>query len=114
MDLRSKSTTRLTDTQVIDTAPSYSPTGADLLRVRPRRQQQIYVMSASGGQAQRISFGDGAYSTPVWSPRGDYIAFTKQTQGRFAIGIMRTDGSGERISPRATTTKGRPGRPMAA
>ena len=25
------------------------------------------------------------------------IAFTKQTQGRFAIGIMRTDGSGERI-----------------
>jgi TolB protein len=54
-------------------------------------------MSANGGQAQRISFGDGAYSTPVWSPRGDYIAFTKQTQGRFAIGIMRTDGSGERI-----------------
>ena len=38
------------------------------------------------GDAQRISFGDGAYSTPVWSPRGDYIAFTKQTQGKFAIG----------------------------
>jgi Tol biopolymer transport system component len=46
---------------------------------------------------QRISFGDGAYSTPVWSPRGDYIAFTKQAQGRFSIGIMRPDGSGERI-----------------
>ena len=25
------------------------------------------------------------------------IAFTKQAQGKFAIGIMRTDGSGERI-----------------
>jgi len=25
-----------------------------------------------------ISFGEGSYSTPVWSPRGDYIAFTKQ------------------------------------
>jgi Tol biopolymer transport system component len=60
-------------------------------------QQQIYVMAATGGQAQRISFRDGAYSTPVWSPRGDYIAFTKQTQGRFSIGIMRPDGSGERI-----------------
>ncbi len=47
--------------------------------------------------AQRISFGEGTYSTPVWSPRGDYIAFTKQSQGRFAIGIMKPDGSGERI-----------------
>ena len=54
-------------------------------------------MSATGGPAQRISFGDGSYSTPVWSPRGDYIAFTKQGGGQFAIGIMKTDGSGERI-----------------
>jgi TolB protein len=54
-------------------------------------------MAANGGPAQRISFGDGSYSTPVWSPRGDTIAFTKQSQDKFAIGIMRTDGSGERI-----------------
>jgi TolB protein len=33
----------------------------------------------------------------VASPRGDTIAFTKQSQGSFAIGIMRTDGQGERI-----------------
>jgi TolB protein len=39
----------------------------------------------------------GPHVAPVWSPRGDYIAFTKQTQCRFAIGIMRPDGSGERI-----------------
>ena len=58
---------------------------------------QIYVMAATGGAAQRISFGEGSYSTPVWSPRGDYIAFTKQGGGQFAIGIMKTDGSGERI-----------------
>ena len=54
-------------------------------------------MPATGGPAQRISFGEGSYSTPVWSPRGDYIAFTKQGGGQFAIGIMKTDGSGERI-----------------
>jgi TolB protein len=29
-------------------------------------------MAANGDEAQRISFGEGAYSTPVWSPRGDY------------------------------------------
>jgi TolB protein len=55
-------------------------------------------MAAGGGPAQRISFGKGAsYSTPVWSPRGDTIAFTRQSQGMFAIGIMRPDGEGERI-----------------
>jgi TolB protein len=98
MDLRSKATTRLTDTAAIDTAPSFSPDGSRICFESDRGgRQQIYVMGANGGQAQRISFSEGAYSTPVWSPRGDYIAFTKQAQGRFAIGIMRPDGSGERI-----------------
>ena len=54
-------------------------------------------MNADGSGQNRISFGDGVYSTPVWSPRGDLIAFTKQTGGEFQIGVMRTDGSGERI-----------------
>jgi TolB protein len=98
MDLRSKSTTRLTDTPAIDTSPSYAPDGSRICFESDRGgKPQIYVMAAAGGQAQRISFGDGTYSTPVWSPRGDYIAFTKQGGGQFAIGIMKTDGSGERI-----------------
>jgi TolB protein len=54
-------------------------------------------MSAAGGAAQRISFGDGSYSTPVWSPRGDYIAFTRLGQDKFAIGVMKPDGTGERV-----------------
>jgi TolB protein len=98
MDLRSKAMTRLTDTQAIDTSPSYSPDGARLCFESDRGgHQQIYTMAAAGGPAQRISFGDGIYSTPVWSPRGDYIAFTRQAEGKFAIGVMKPDGSGERI-----------------
>ena len=98
MDLRSRSMTRLTDTPAIDTSPSYSPDGSRICFESDRGgKPQIYVMAATGGPAQRISFGDGTYSTPVWSPRGDYIAFTKQGGGQFAIGIMKTDGSGERI-----------------
>ena len=54
-------------------------------------------MPARGGEARRISFGPGRYGTPVWSPRGDLIAFTKQNSGRFHIGVMRTDGSEERL-----------------
>jgi len=98
MDLRSKATTRLTDTQAIDTAPSYAPDGSKICFESDRGgRQQIYVMASTGGQAQRVSFGDGSYSTPVWSPTGEWIAFTKQTTGAFAIGVMKPDGSGERI-----------------
>lgn len=98
MDLRTRTTTRLTDTNAIDTAPSYSPDGSQIAFESDRGgSQQIYVMGAHGGGAKRISFGGGRYSTPVWSPKGDYIAFTKQNAGNFAIGVMKTDGSGERI-----------------
>jgi TolB protein len=33
----------------------------------------------------------------VWSPRGDIIAFTKQEGSVFHIGVMKPDGSGERL-----------------
>jgi TolB protein len=98
MDLRSRKTTRLTNTAAIDTGPSYSPDGNQIVFESDRGgRQQLYVMSANGANTQRISFGNGRYSTPVWSPRGDLIAFTKQSGGKFLIGVMRPDGSKERI-----------------
>jgi TolB protein len=98
MDLRSRATTRLTDTTAIDTSPSYSPDGSQIVFESDRGgSQQIYVMSGAGGPAKRISFGDGRYSTPVWSPRGDLIAFTRIKNGSFGIGVMKPDGTGERI-----------------
>ncbi|MBX3579076.1 MAG: Tol-Pal system protein TolB [Rhizobiaceae bacterium] len=98
MDLRSRTTTRLTNSASIDTSPSYSPDGSQVVFTSDRGgRAQIYVMNADGSGQRRISFGDGTYSTPVWSPRGDLIAFTKQSSGEFQIGVMRTDGSGERI-----------------
>jgi TolB protein len=98
MDLRSRTVTRLTNSASIDTSPSYSPDGSQVVFTSDRGgRAQIYAMGADGSGQKRISFGDGTYSTPVWSPRGDLIAFTKQSGGEFQIGVMRTDGSGERI-----------------
>jgi TolB protein len=88
----------LTDSGAIDTSPSYSPDGSQIVFESDRGgAQQIYRMGAGGGAANRISFGNGRYSTPVWSPKGDYIAFTRQGASSFAIGVMKPDGSGERI-----------------
>jgi TolB protein len=98
MDLRSRQSRRLTQSNGIDTSPSYAPDGGQIVFESDRDgTQRLYVMNADGSGAHPISMGEGSYSTPVWSPRGDYIAFTKQTGGQFLIGVMKPDGSGERV-----------------
>ena len=54
-------------------------------------------MNAGNKKIRRISFGVGRYATPVWSPRGDLIAFTKMHKGQFYIGVMEPDGKRERL-----------------
>jgi TolB protein len=98
MDLRSRTTSRLTSDPSIETSPSFSPDGASIVYTSDRGgSAQLYVMGANGGGSKRISFGSGRYTTPVWSPTGEYIAFTRQNGSEFHIGIMRPDGSDERI-----------------
>ena len=98
MRLADRQLRRLTNNPAIDTSASFSPDGSQLAFESDRGgSQQLYIMPANGGPAQRISFGQGNYGTPVWSPRGDTIAFTKILSGRFHIGVMRTDGTDERL-----------------
>ena len=88
---------RLTNGPGIDTAGSYSPDGSKIVFESDRSGgQQLYVMNADGSNQHRISFGGGRYATPVWSPRGDLIAFT-HIAGKFRIGVMAPDGSGEKL-----------------
>ncbi len=80
MDIGSRTTTRVTSTNAIDTSPSFSPDGKEIVFESDRGgQQQVYVMGVDGSNPRRISFGEGSYSQPAWSPRGDYIAFTKRS-----------------------------------
>ena len=107
MDLRSRRPQKLTNSPGIDTAPSFSPDGAQITFESDRGgTQQVYVMSASGGNQHRISFGEGRYASPVWSPRGDMIAFIKMLKGQFYLGVMRPDGTGERLITNAYHLEG--------
>jgi len=107
IELARRTERRLTTSASIDTSPSFSPDGRNIVFVSDRgRGPQLYIMREDGGTmpcptggtdtACRITFGDGQYTTPVWSPRGDWIAFTYQGEGSFFIGVIRPDGTGER------------------
>lgn len=117
MDLATRETTRLTSDPAIDTSPSMSPDGSQIVFNSDRGgSPQLYIMNLDGTPrscpsgsrevACRITFGDGRYSAPVWSPRGDLIAFTKQAKGKFHIGVIRTDGKGERLLSEAYLDEG--------
>ena len=71
----------------IDSTPCFSPDGSQIVCESDRGgDQQLYVMGADGSGVRRISFGAGRYGDPVWSPRGDLIAFTRLGD-TFAIGV---------------------------
>ncbi len=99
MHLGSKKLERLTtSTATIDVSPCYSSDGMKIVYISDRGgKPQIYVRDAAGGEGTRISFSPGIYDNPVWSPRGDLIAFTRQNGSTFYIGVIRPDGSGERM-----------------
>ncbi|GAA4765187.1 Tol-Pal system beta propeller repeat protein TolB [Stakelama sediminis] len=88
---------RLTNSPGIDTGGSYSPDGSRIAFESDRSgTQQVYIMNADGSNQHRISFGSGRYGTPAWSPRGDLIAYT-HIGANFRIGVMKPDGSGQRL-----------------
>jgi TolB protein len=107
VDLGSRAIRRLTSSGAIDVSPCYSPDGSQIVFNSDRSgDQQLFVMDAGGGNVRRISYGNGRYATPVWSPRGDLIAFTRMGGNGFAIGVMRPDGSGERILSESFSVEG--------
>jgi TolB protein len=107
MDLGTRRLTRLTHTAGIDAAASFSPDGSRIVFESKRSgTQQLYVMNASGSDPRRISTGKGRFATPVWSPRGDLIAFTRILGGQFHIGTMRPDGTEARILDSAYHAEG--------
>lgn len=107
-DLNSKQTKQLTFSKNrINTSPSYSPNGKEIVFNSDRiGTRQLFLMNEDGSNIRKLSKGYGSFTAPEWSPRGDYIAYTKIVPGEgFHIGIMRPNGDGERLLAKGYLTE---------
>jgi TolB protein len=84
---------RLTNSGGADLSPSLSPDGGQIAFVSDRQgTPQIYLMSASGGGAKRLTFQGNQNTTPKFNPRPDkpLIAFTGRDE-RLSFDIFTYD-----------------------
>lgn len=76
---------RLTQGKYIDTSPCFAPSGKEIVFISDRAgYPQLYIMDIDGVNIRRLST-KGNCDSPVWSPKGDKIAFTMKADGKYDI-----------------------------
>ena len=79
--------------QRIDSSPSFSPTGRELVFTSDRSgSPQVYVMDTEGSN-QRLLTLEGKYNdSPQWSPKGDKIVYASRHDAIFDVIVMDANG----------------------
>jgi dipeptidyl aminopeptidase/acylaminoacyl peptidase len=79
MDRSGKGNRPLTSEGVNSEAPLWAPNGKSLLFLSKRgtdKARQIYLLPTDGGEARRLTEGDGGVVTTAWSPDGRKVAYS--------------------------------------
>jgi len=58
---------------------------------------EVYTVNLDGSDLKRLSNDPYADAGPLWSPDGNWIAYAHVEQNRPYIGVMRADGSDQKI-----------------
>lgn len=109
LDLQEKKLTRLTYHPAYDGVPSWSPDGNWVVFESYREvfpcqtgtptpdppacpDLEIFRIPAQGGSPNRLTYSSGGDHQPVWSPNGDWIAFTSWRDGDKEIYVKPAGG----------------------
>jgi TolB protein len=89
MDVASRSLRAITRHPAIDTEPAWAPDGRSLVFTSDRGgSPQIYRVSASGGEPQRVTF-EGKYNARAsYSSDGKRLTMVTRDGGEFRIGVL--------------------------
>jgi len=87
--------TRLTDDPEDDWDPQWSPDSRQIVFVSLRDgRQHLWLMDADGGREREVDLGPGVFDDPMFSPDGEWLAFTRRERNtEKALYVARVDGS---------------------
>ena len=98
LDMASRVEERLTSHSAIDLPGGWDGTRQRLVFSSHRGgTSQLYGMARDGSDLRRLTFAEGEYFVPVWSPQGDDIAFVRCLADGCQLAVMAADGSGLRV-----------------
>ncbi len=109
LDIVTKTLKKLTRGMSINTSPSYSPDGKNIVFNSDRSgSPKLYLMSSDGSNVRPLfTNSEGVYSEPTWSPRGDRIACVKILRGQgFRIAVINLRTQKETIVAAAQMIQG--------
>jgi len=90
LDLDSGRVRRLTDSNCINTEPSWNPAGTQIAFTSDREgTPQVYLMEDDGSNVRRLTV-EGTYNaSPAWSPNGVMVAYVSRFEGKFDLFVFK-------------------------
>jgi TolB protein len=90
LDVETGRVRRLTDSNCINTDPTWNPAGTTLAFTSDRAGgPQVFLMEEDGSNVRRLTH-EGTYNgSPVWSPTGSMIAYVSRFEGKFDLFVYK-------------------------
>jgi len=80
-----------------NSSPSWSPDGSQIMFMSSMLgNPELFITDASGQRPKRLTFSNGANTSPSWNPKtGQQVAFVSDRGGIPQLYIMNSDGSSQ-------------------
>lgn len=107
LDLGTLRARRLTDSNGINTEPSWNPNGTQLAFTSDREgEPQVFLMQDDGSNLRRLT-AEGHYNaSPAWSPNGAMVAYVSRFEGKFDLFVYKLgEGKAYQITTGVSTSE---------